>query len=176
MIRSAGPSSAADSGVDAIAVRYRPVLTRFFQRRINDPAEVDDLVQEVFLRLTRRGSLQDIANLEGYVFQTAANVLRDRLRQRLSHQVAQHEEISEDHPEDAAFTPERVLLGKEAIQQLSQALFELPERTRTVFFLCRIEGIPYAEVGERLGISLSAVNKHMARAIEFLMTRMKGGA
>jgi RNA polymerase sigma factor (sigma-70 family) len=160
-------------GVESLAVRYRSALTRFFQRRVHDHADVDDLVQEVFLRLTRRGNLQEIENIEGYIFQTAANALRDRLRQRFVHKAGQHEELSEEHAEDAAFSPERVLLGREAIQHLNRALFELPERTRTVFFMCRIEGMPYAEVGERLGISLSAVNKHMAKSIGFLLTRMQ---
>ncbi len=160
-------------GVESLAVRYRSALTRFFQRRVPVHADVDDLVQEVFLRLTRRGNLQEIENIEGYVFQTAANALRDRHRQRLVRRAGQHEELSEEHPEDAAFSPERVLLGREAIQRLNRALFELPERTRTVFFLCRVEGMPYAEVGERLGLSLSAVNKHMARSIEYLLTRLQ---
>lgn len=151
---------------------YAPALRRFFQRRILEHADVDDLVQEVFLRLARRGDLAGVGNLEGYVFQTAANILRDRLRRRFTHHARDHQPLSDEQVEDAAFSPERVLLGREAVDRLKDALLELPERTRMVFFLCRIEGMAYAEVCTRLGISLSAVNKHMAKAMEFLMDRM----
>jgi RNA polymerase sigma factor (sigma-70 family) len=160
--------------IESLAVAYESALRRFFQRRILEHADVDDLVQEVFLRLLRRGRIAEINNLEGYIFETAANILRDRLRKKFTHQTANHEPISEHHVEDVAFSPERVLLGREALNLLGDALLELPERARTVFFLCRIEGIPYADVASRLGLSLSAVNKHMAKALEFLVERLKG--
>jgi RNA polymerase sigma-70 factor (ECF subfamily) len=162
-----------DGSVETLARAYAPALKRFFERRILEHADVDDLVQEVFLRLARRGDLGDIANLEGYVFQTAANILRDRLRHRFSHQANDHESISEDQPEEAVFSPERVLLGREAVDRLSAALRELPERTQAVFVLCRVEGISNAETARRLGISLSTVDKHMAKAMDYLMDRMK---
>ena len=161
-----------DVGIESLAQTYAPALKRFFERRILEAADVDDLVQDVFLRLTRHG-VGDINNLEGYIFQTAANVLRDRLRRRLVRQSADHEPLNEDLPEDEALSPERVLLGKEALNRLTTALLDLPDRTQAIFMQCRIEGVPYAEVARRFGISLSAVNKHMARAMDCLMTVMK---
>jgi RNA polymerase sigma-70 factor (ECF subfamily) len=68
---------------------------------------------------------------------------------------------------------ERVFLGKEALNRASVALLELPERTRTIFVLRRLEGMRYADVARRLGISVSAVEKHMVRAIAHLTERMK---
>jgi RNA polymerase sigma-70 factor (ECF subfamily) len=173
---SAGPlrlAPAPSADVEALARLYAPALRRFFQRRIAEPADLDDLVQEVFLRLARRGDLAGVGNLEGYVFQTAANILRDRARRRATRRSEAHEPIGADHVEDAAFSPERVLLGREAIDQLRAALLTLPPRTRDVFFLGRIEGFGYAEIAARLGISLSAVNKHMAKALELLMDQVE---
>lgn len=169
------PHRAPDAGrhIETLARTYAPALKRFFERRVLEHADVDDLVQEVFLRLTRRGDLDEIFNLEGYIFQTAANILRDRLRHRFTHHVDSHEPISENEIEDAAFSPERVLQGKGALDRLSSAIVALPERTRVVFVCCRIEGLPYADVAARLGISLSAVNKHMAKAMDRLMDEMK---
>lgn len=174
MIHSSNSGQEFDQDIGALARRYEPILKRFFRRRVVEGADVDDLVQDVFLRLTRRGELTDVANLEGYIFQIAANILRDRLRQQVTHRFKDHEPIQDDQIEEAVLSPERVLQGKEALERLKGALLELPERTRSVFFLCRIEGIPHADVGTRMGLSLSAVNKHMAKAMEFLMERMKG--
>jgi RNA polymerase sigma factor (sigma-70 family) len=169
----AEPLQSCGHNLEALARTYSPALRSFFRRRILEHADVDDLVQDVFLHMARRVDLDDIANLEGYVFQTAANVLRDRLRKRFSHLSNAHEPISEDQPEDAVFSPERVLSGREAISLLQQALLELPQRTRLVFFLCRIEEISNADAAARIGISLSAVNKHMAKAMDLLMKRMR---
>ena len=174
MIQSSNSGRAFDQDIAALARQYEPILKRFFRRRVVEGADVDDLVQDVFLRLTRQGELADVANLEGYIFQIAANILRDRLRQQVTHRLKDHEPIQDDQVEEAVLSPERVLQGKEALERLKGALLELPERTRSVFFLCRIEGIPHADVGTRMGLSLSAVNKHMAKAMEFLMNRMKG--
>lgn len=169
------PDRAQDAGhhIETLVRNYAPALKRFFERRILEHADVDDLVQEVFLRLTRRGDLDEIGNLEGYIFQTAANILRDRLRHRFTHHMDSHEPLSDREVEDAAFSPERVLLGKGALHRLTHAIVSLPERTRLVFVCCRIEGLPYADVATRLGISLSAVNKHMAKAMDRLMDEMK---
>lgn len=159
--------------IETLARTFAPALKRFFQRRILEHADVDDLVQEVFLRLTRKGDLGDIRNLEGYVFQLAANLLRDRLRYRFAHQLNKVEIISEDQIEDAAFSPERVLQGREAVERLQKAILTLPDRTRRVFVYCRIEGMPQAEVASRLGVSISAVEKHLAKAMTCLMDVMR---
>jgi RNA polymerase sigma-70 factor (ECF subfamily) len=52
-------------------------------------------------------------------------------------------------------------------------LLSLPERTRTIFVLSRLEGCGYREIGSRLGISVSAVEKQMARATHHLTQQLK---
>ena len=130
MIKSSSNDPQFDQNIEILAHRYEPILKRFFRRRILEGADVDDLVQDVFLRLTRRGQLADVTNLEGYIFQIAANILRDRLRQQVTHRLKDHEPINDDQIKDAVLSPERVLQGKEALERLKGALFELPERTR----------------------------------------------
>ncbi len=162
-----------DDTIASLHPVYGPALARFFQRRILEHADVDDLVQEVFLRLSRRGDLTDITNIGGYIFQTAANVLKDRLRHRMSRQTADHNLLDDQKIDDTAFSPERVLVGKETLSHLSAALAELPDRTQMIFVLCRLEGLQYAAVAKKLGISVSSVDKHMAKAMDHLMCRLK---
>lgn len=159
--------------IETLARTYTPALKRFFERRILEHADVDDLVQEVFLRLTKRGSLSDVGNLEGYLFQTAANILRDRLRQRLSRRATDHGPLDDELPEAGAFSPERVAMGREAMTRFAAALRDLPPRARTVFALCRLESLSHAEVAARLGISHSSVEKHMVNAMKKLLVSMK---
>lgn len=143
--------------------RYRPALLRFFQRRMPASADREDLVQEVFLRLARQ-DLTAIANVEGYLFQAAANVLKDWRRRGVRHAEGAHDAIEEDLPAEVDFSPERVLLGKDAVSALIAALETLPERTRAVFLLYHFDQLPQAEIARRLGIAVRTVENNMAKA------------
>lgn len=71
------------------------------------------------------------------------------------------------------FPPERVLIGKDRLAEAVAILMELPERPRTVFVLRRIEGLRYKDIAARLGISVSAIERHMKRAVLHLMKRLE---
>ncbi len=143
--------------------RYRPALLRFFQRRMPPGADPEDLVQEVFVRLARQ-DLTAIANVEGYLFQAAANVLKDWRRRGMRRAAGAHDPIEEDLPAEVDFSPERVLLGKDAVSALIAALETLPERTRAVFLLYHFDQLPQAEIARRLGIAVRTVENNMAKA------------
>ncbi len=96
----------------------------------------------------------------GYVFQTAASVLADRARRRDSRQADAHFPFDPDRHGDEELDPHRQLSGKEDLRAAVAALLALPERTRTIFVLHRLEGQKYRDVATQLGISVSAVEKH----------------
>lgn len=170
-LATSGSPSAADAGL-ADAVRFRPSLLRFFERRVRDRVEAEDLVQDVFVRLARRGDLQNIEELGGYIFETAASVLHDRGRRRQVRAADAHEIFDSEKHGGADFAPDRVLQGQERLRLASAALLQLPERTRHVFVLRRLEGMRYGDVAARLGISVSAFEKHMQRAMAHLVQRL----
>lgn len=148
--------------------RFRPALIQYFRKRVRRVEDIDDLVQEVFLRLTRRAQLGDIESVEGYVFHTAANVLRDRARRSAVRHEAAHLSLEETADPGSDISPERVLLGKEAVARLTAGLRQLPERTRDVFVLRALEGRKYAEIARLLGISARAAEKQMVKALAAL--------
>ncbi|HEX8469309.1 MAG TPA: sigma-70 family RNA polymerase sigma factor [Allosphingosinicella sp.] len=171
--------SNSDRGADpneALARQAGPLrqsLARFFRRRVPDQAEVDDLVQEVFTRVVARDSSNPVEHLGGYVFQTAASVLADRARRRFARHAEDHVEFDPDQHAERDLDAERLLSGREDLRAATAALLSLPERTRTIFVLHRLEGLGYREIGGRLGISVSAVEKHMARAVRHLAQHLK---
>src|SRR5580692_9851596 len=71
---------AVRAGLDRLARRYYAPLASFFRKRTRDAAEVQDLVQQVFLRLAQYRQLGNIQNSDGYIFETAANTLKDHHR------------------------------------------------------------------------------------------------
>ncbi len=153
-------------------MRLRAPLVQFFERRVGSNSEAEDLAQEVFERLTRQSDLGRLEQLDGYVFTVATNLLRDRARKRMTHAADAHLPLEEVAEFSEEITPERVLMGKDAVNRFLAALAELPERTRTVLMLRRYEGLEFKEIARRLGISVSAVEKHMVRAMDYLSRRL----
>lgn len=156
----------------ALAQEYRPALTRFFRKRARQPADVDDLVQEVLMRLAVRGEGAAIDQPGAYLMRTATNVWRDFLRRSRTHAQDAHEEYDDDWHARAESGPADVLEGVQSVETLIAVLNELPARTRQVFVLCRVEGMRQKSVAQRLRISVSAVEKHMIRAIAHLAVRL----
>lgn len=153
----------------AVVVGFRPALRGYFARRVRSSAEADDLTQEVIARILRRARTGPIENVEGYIFQAAANLLREQGRQAAMRKAAPAVNLgAELLGGDEAQTPERILLGRDACQRLLESLYELPDRTRAVFILNRFEDMKAAEIARRLGVSVSAVEKHMMRALAHL--------
>jgi RNA polymerase sigma-70 factor (ECF subfamily) len=154
--------------LDDLARRYYAPLATFFRKRTHNAAEVQDLVQQVFLRLAQHRELGDIRNSEGYIFQTAANTLKDHYRHNAVRERFSKQQIPTSNAADSDISPERVLLGQETVAQLAGALRQLPERTRDVLMLRCFEGLRHAEIARLQGISVRAVEKHMAKALAHL--------
>lgn len=161
---------AASTDLAARSRTLRGALTRYFQRRLPDLNEVDDLVQEVFLRIVRRGRSEDLDRFEGYVFETAASVIKDRFRRRRTRASASHVSFEPDLHGQTDVSPEQTILAREALRSTTRAILALPERTRTIFILRRLEGLSHPEIARRLGLSLSAVEKHVQKAARHLLS------
>jgi RNA polymerase sigma factor (sigma-70 family) len=156
-----GPMSGGDD-LHAWVLQYGPALRRYFARRAN-AADVDDLVQEVFLMMQSRGAASEIENVEGYLFRTAANVLGQR-RRRATWAWGRQEEIDETSAPTDELSPERILIGKEDFDALVEVLEGLPPRSALAFMLFRVERLPQEDIARRMGISSRAVRALVNRA------------
>ena len=163
------------AAVEALSNQFRAPLARYFEKRIGAQADIDDLVQEVFLRLAGGGSIESVEQPEAYLFRTAANLLIDRKRRMTARAAEAHESYDESVHGCAqeSLNPERALLGTQALEQLVATLYELPERTRTVWALYHLEDLSHAEIGRRLGIAVSTIEKHMSRASARLLKALE---
>lgn len=155
-------SRAADFARLFAAERGR--LVARLARRVGCTATAADLVQDVFLRLWERAA-EATGSPAAYLARSARNAAIDHRRA---------ERVRADHvagltPEQhgvAAPTPEAVLEARDRLDRVDAAIRALPERTRHIFLLHRIHGRGYAEIAGVFDISVSGVEKHMARALE----------
>lgn len=162
--------------VEELAREHQPALVRYFQRKGFRPPDDEDAVQEVFVRLSRReGLASEVDRLDSYLFAVAAHVATD-LRRTGRARAAGRQEVYEDAqhaPVD--IDPAEIFEGREALRAVIVALNELPERTRTIFVLARLEHMRQAEIARRLGVSLNTVEKHLQKAAGYLGERVGRG-
>ena len=150
---------------------YRPALMAFFLRRVHNPADAEDLTQEVFIRIAAQAD-QSMRSADAYIFQTAANLIRDRSRrQRVREDYAAGMRVVEGAGVET-LDPYRVAAGREALASLNAGIDELPERTRQIFLLFRFDNLSQRTIAEGFGISVSAVEKHIYRAMACLMSKV----
>lgn len=151
-----------------LAKRLRTPLLRFFMRRTASRTDAEEMVQDLFVRLLRRADLMTLDNVDGYVFEAAANIARDRGRYEQSRGGGRHVDIETLSTESEEPGAERIVAGRQGLTRMLAALDALPPRARTIVILRRFENLTYGQIADRLGISVSAVEKHMVRAMSAL--------
>jgi RNA polymerase sigma-70 factor (ECF subfamily) len=154
-----------------LLAQMRPALLRYFLRKTGSAPEAEDLTQDVLLRSLVHARWKSLEEAKGYLFRCAVNRWRERHRRNQRHLLAWDERAETslgcENP------PERILIGREELTQILEALDQMNERTRTVLVLVNVEHMKVAAVAEMLGISVRAVSKHLAKGVGILLRRRK---
>jgi RNA polymerase sigma-70 factor (ECF subfamily) len=156
-------------GLIQIFIDTRPALHRFLVARGAAPNAADDILQDMSLRLAA-GGLGPVTEPRAYLYKMASNHFQ--LQRRSEGRRAQREEDwAETRSDgDGAIDPEpsaeEAILHREHLAILDAALARLPDRTRVIFLRFRLEHEPQKQIAADLAISVSAVEKHLARAYE----------
>jgi RNA polymerase sigma factor (sigma-70 family) len=160
---------------DQLHQAYRachPDLLRFCAARTGDAAEAEDVIQDLWLRVeTRRPGPVD--NPRSYLFRMANNIIVDRQREARRRQL--RDRMWSEWEADLALAglqasdcAETRLIEAEEAAILKRSVDDLPQGARAVLQLHTFDGLSHGEVAERLGISRSGVEKHMAVAMKHL--------
>ena len=167
---SAAEAARRDDDLRAWMIQYGPGVRRFLAKRVS-AAEVDDLVQEVFLSLQARSPGASIENVEGYLFRTAVSVLA-RQRRRKTWRWGHQELLEGADDQFDELSPERILLSREAVGQVVAAIKRLPRRRAEAFALSRFQQLPNQEVARRMGISVKSVEELLRLALQQLLAEL----
>lgn len=158
------PMFAHNTRIAGLYQRHFAELVAFLSRRVASRELATDLVQELFLRLLSRSDL--VAGVEherGYLYRSVRHLASEATRSPRWRDCAIQAPEGPDM-EDVP-PPESVLEDRQTIARLIKVVGRLPPRCREVFILHKFEHLSYAEVAERMGISVGSVEKHMARAL-----------
>jgi RNA polymerase sigma-70 factor (ECF subfamily) len=137
------------------------------RRRTRSDQDAEDLLHSAWLRLFAYRAEHDVREPTGFLVQTAANLAVDRHRQA-RRMAKEPVEAFEAGLEDGSPLQDEVLAARQRLRRVQAGLERLPARTRQIFVMHKVEGMKLREIAAALGITQSAVEKHLARAVLFL--------
>jgi len=146
-------------------------LIREVRARTRGRADPEELLQAAYLRLVRYRAQHVVDNVAAFLVRTAVNIGVDNYR---------HERfIADVAPDDMGLREnsplqDEVLACRVRLERVREGLSRLTPRTREVFLMHRLDDMKYREIAEQLGISQSAVEKHIAKATLFLTEWAEG--
>ena len=149
----------------------KPLCTWLRRRASVPPSEIDDLAQDVFVRLLRYSDETVVENPKGYLFRIAANVAnewRERARVRHPHNDAWLDDLQIDaheQPENATRTGDRDRLVREAVAML-------PVRQREILMLHVTDGLTYKQIAEQKALTYRIVLRDLTRAYSALRMQL----
>jgi len=162
---------------ESLVRRYQGRVYRLLYRMLGSGADAEDAAQETFLNLHRHGHrFRGDARFSTFVYRVAANTALNRrrtlgrTRARID-KLAERQAAGHDLPESPE-GPEQATLGRELREHVHEALAALPDKLRLPLVLFDIEGLPYAEVSDVLGLAEGTVKSRIHRARNALRDRL----
>jgi RNA polymerase sigma factor (sigma-70 family) len=171
-----------DRQISEVIAKERSRLRNFIRRRVPDPADVDDLVQEVFFELVQAHRLlKPIDHVTGWLFRVARNRITDLFRKKKPQPFADARLEDEDGEllriddllpsPDAG--PEALYLRRTLLEEMKVALSELPAEQREVFIAHEIEGRSFKELASASGTNLNTLLARKRYAVLHLRQRLQ---
>lgn len=153
-------------------------LRRFLTKRLKCAEAAADLTHETYLRLRLQHSSADSSHdhARALAFHIAMHLAVDYQRKasvRNRYVTDDTAEAFAETPSGKQAQPEHILMARQRLKTLQNALDELAPDCRTVFLLHGIEGLTYKEIAARLGISVSMVGRHLSRAMLHCASRVE---
>ena len=160
----------SEAAFEELMHRHGPMVLRVCRGVLRDPHDADDAFQATFLVLAHRArSIRRQDSVASWLFGVSRRRVAAQARLRAAHRRAGERLVAERAPE--SYLP----AGKGDIpESLLEEVDRLPDRLRTVVFLCYFEGLTYDVAAQRLGLSEGSVRGRLARARELLRRRLTG--
>ena len=176
-------ASDEDQRISEVVERERPRLRNFIRRRVVDPQDAEDILQDVFYALVDANRLlMPIEHVTGWLFRVARNRITDLFRKKTPSSFSDMA-VTDDNGEllqleDLLPSPDR---GPEAmyafnvlLDEVALALDELPREQRDVFVGHELEGRSFKEMAAATGVSVNTLLSRKRYAVLYLRRRLHG--
>jgi RNA polymerase sigma factor (sigma-70 family) len=180
------PMTDRDSDIAATVVRERTRLVNFIRRRIRDPDDAEDILQDVFHEFVQAYRLPaPIEQASAWLFRAARNRIIDRFRKKKEQPLTDlsrpesEDDDSSDYRLDLALPahdagPEALYARALLLESLQEALDELPPNQREVFIAHELEGRSFKDMAMESGVALNTLLARKRYAVLHLRARLQG--
>ncbi|VCU69138.1 putative RNA polymerase sigma factor FecI [Pigmentiphaga humi] len=149
--------------VETLYVAHHGWLLNWLRRRLSDGSQAADIAQDAFLRVLASRSREPIAEPRALLARIAKGLMIDRWR-RQEFERAYLEALAAQ-PEPVAPSPETRLAILQALERIDRLLDGLRPPVREAFLLAQLEGLGYAAIAAKLGVTTRSVERYMAQAL-----------
>jgi RNA polymerase sigma factor (sigma-70 family) len=171
-----------DRQITEVVAEQRSRLRNFIRRRVPDPSDAEDIVQEVFYKLVEANRLlMPIEHVTGWLFSVARNRITDLFRKKSPEAFSDAAVVDEDGdllriedmlPSPAA-GPEALYFRNVLLEELEFALAELPDEQREVFVAHELEGRSFKELSAESGVGVNTLLSRKRYAVLHLRERLQ---
>lgn len=171
-----------DRRISEVVVRERARLRNFIRRRVANPSDAEDILQDVFYKLVEANRLlMPIEHVTGWLFRVARNRITDLFRKKKPDSFAEAAVAGEEGEllelEDLLPSPdagpEALYVRSVLLDELEAALDELPDDQREVFVAHELEGQSFKEMAAETGLRVNTLLSRKRYAVLYLRERLR---
>jgi RNA polymerase sigma factor (sigma-70 family) len=169
-----------DRRISEVVLKERSRLRNFIRRRVPDPRDAEDILQEVFYELVEANRLlMPIEHVTGWLFRVARNRITDLFRKKRPQNFSDIEQEDderlglEDLLPSTDAGPEDLLARNMLLEELEDAIDELPEEQRKVFIAHELEGQSFKEISAETNVSVNTLLSRKRYAVLYLRERLQ---
>ena len=157
---------------ERIYMEYSPKVYRFSQRYMNNICDIEEIVQDVFVRLwDARMNINSTLNFDNYLFTITRNLIFNRHRARVNEVYVQDTVLASFEKEYDISEDE--IIAQDLSQYIDKIIEQLPPKQQEVFNLSRRQMLTYREIAQQLGISEKTVEAHIYQSLKFIRKELE---
>ena len=167
------------SAFEYLFKRFYPRLLGYAVRFVQDEEIARDILQECFMTFWERRSLLSAVSLSSLLFLMVRNACLNYLKHNALIRHISIDYLNELDGEEKLYSADLMLSADEPVlyedlkRQINEALAQLSPRSREIFLLSRFKGLKNREIAEMLGISTTAVEKHISKSLRLISDYLK---
>jgi RNA polymerase sigma-70 factor (ECF subfamily) len=160
------PPNRKDSAMTKVFIENESFLKKFLTRFLSQPQDIEDVAQETFLKAFNAEMHKEIRSPKAFLFRIAKNAALTKLTKKMQLITDYIEDFDSPDVLCDGTSVEDQVASRQKLAVFCQAAASLPPQCRRAFLMRKVYGLSHKEISERLGISTSTVEKHVANGLQ----------